>query len=1069
MARFFIDRPIFAWVISITIMLAGALAIFTLPIAQYPDIAPPTVAINATYPGASAKTIEDSVTQVIEQNMKGIDGLQYMSSNSSSAGTARVELTFSADTNPDIAQVQVQNKLQLALALLPQAVQSQGVTVTKSANSFLAVYAFVSDRDDVTGTDIADFVSNQVLDPISRIDGVGETTLLGARYAMRIWLDPAKLVKYALTPADVKSAIEAQNTQVAVGQLGDLPAAPGTGLNATINARSRLQTPEQFRAIVLRSATDGATVRLSDVARVEVGAESYSVLARFNGRPAAGLAIRLASGANALAVAEAAEAKIRELERFFPSGIRAVIANDTSPFVRLSIEEVVKTLIEAVVLVFGVMYLFLQSWRATLIPTIAVPVVLLGTFGVLAALGYSINTLTLFAMVLAIGLLVDDAIVVVENVERVMAEQKLSPLEATRKSMDQISGALIGIALVLSAVFVPMAFIQSSSGVIYRQFSVTIVSAMALSVLVALTLSPALCATLLRPLPAGHHAGGHGRLGRAFAAFNRGFGRTTDRYAAAAGGIVRRPLRFVLLYVLLLGVLGVLFLRLPTSFLPDEDQGTLYAQITLPVGATQERALDVIAQVENYFLDHEKDAVRSVFAVSGFGFGGNGQNVATAFIKLRDWSLRDRDELRAPAIVERATKTLGRIRDAQVFVMNPPQIRGLGNSTGFDVQMQDSGGVGHEALVAARERFLELARQEPLLTRVRPQGLDDTPQLQVDIDTAKAGALGLTMSEVNDALGTALGGDYVNDYLDRGRVKKVYVQGDAPFRMRPEDISRWYVRNGDGAMVPFSDFSHAYWVYGSPRLERFNGSSSIEIVGEAAPGRSSGEAMAAVERIMGQMPQGIAYEWTGLSRQERQSGSQAPYLYAVSVLVVFLALAALYESWSIPFAVLLVVPLGVIGAVTATELRGLENDVYFQVGLLTTIGLSAKNAILIVEFAHELQRKGMGLIEATLSAAHQRLRPIVMTSAAFMLGVLPLAISTGAGSGSRHSIGTGVLGGMLSATVLALFFVPLFFVLVRRYLGGRERAQAQAGIPADHADPAASPALPAHPSTGDAR
>ncbi|PWV59806.1 efflux RND transporter permease subunit [Plasticicumulans acidivorans] len=1047
MARFFIDRPIFAWVISIVIMLAGLLAIRTLPIAQYPDIAPPTVSISASYPGASAKTIEDSVTQVIEQKMKGIDHLEYISSNSAASGSARIELTFSSGADPDIAQVQVQNKLQLAMSQLPQTVQSQGVTVTKSGSSYLMVFAFTSDRDDVTNADLADFVASRVQDPISRVDGVGEANLFGAQYAMRIWLDPDKLVKYALTPADVKTAIEAQNTQIAVGQLGDLPAVNGQALNATINARGRLQTPEQFSAIVLRTGSDGSTVRLSDVARVEIGAESYSVLARYNGRPSAGLGIRLASGANALQVAEAAEAKLKELSRFFPAGMHAVVANDTSPFVRLSIEEVVKTLVEAMVLVFAVMYLFLQSWRATLIPAVAVPVVLLGTFAVLEAFGFSINTLTLFAMVLAIGLLVDDAIVVVENVERLMAEEGLSPLEATRKSMDQISGALVGIALVLSAVFVPMAFIESASGIIYRQFSVTIVAAMALSVLVALTLSPALCANLLRPLdPGGHHAH-RGLLGRFFGLFNRGFERSVSGYTAASRGMIRRPLRSLLVYALIIGGLGTLFARLPTSFLPDEDQGSLLVQITLPVGATQSRALNVIGQVEKYFLENEKDTVRGLFGVSGSGFGGNGQSVGIAFIKLRDWSERNRDELRAPAIVARAMKAFASIRDARVFVMNPPQIRGLGNSTGFDVQMQDSAGIGHDALIAARNRFLELAQQDPVLTRVRPQGMDDTPQLQVDIDTAKAGALGLAMSDINSALGTALGGSYVNDFIDRGRVKKVYVQGDAPFRMLPEDINRWYVRNSAGQMVSFADFSRAYWSFGSPRLERYNGSSSIELVGEAAPGYSSGEAMNAVERIMAQMPQGISYEWTGLSRQERISGDQAPLLYAISILVVFLALAALYESWSIPFSVMLVVPLGVFGALLATTLRGLENDVYFQVGLLTTIGLSAKNAILIAEFAHTLQQRGMDLVEATLHAAHQRLRPIVMTSLAFILGVLPLALSTGAGSGSRRAIGTGVMGGMISATVLAIFFVPLFFVLVRRYLGGRQPAPAATPSP----------------------
>jgi hydrophobe/amphiphile efflux-1 (HAE1) family protein len=1028
MARFFIDRPIFAWVIAIVIMLGGALSISQLPLEQYPDIAPPTVRISATYTGASAKTVEDSVTQVIEQQMKGLDNLTYMSASSSSAGSASISLTFAAGTDPDVAQMQVQNKLQQAESRLPQTVQSQGLTVTKGGSDFLMIAALASDNESVTATQIGDYISSTLLDAISRIDGVGDVQTLGSGYAMRIWLDPAKLDKYALMPSDISSALEAQNTEVSAGQLGALPAVAGQQLNATISARSKLQSAEEFRNVVVKSSSDGAVVLLGDVARVELGSESYDVTSALNGKPAAAMGVQLAAGANALSVGEAVKAKLKELEPFFPSEmqLKNVIAYDTTPFVSLSIEEVVKSLGEAIVLVVLIMYLFLQNLRATLIPAITVPVVLLGTFGVLALCGYSINTLTLFAMVLAIGLLVDDAIVVVENVERVMSEQGLSPLEATRQSMAEITSALIGIALVLSAVFIPMAFFAGSTGIIYRQFSVTIVSAMVLSVLVAMTLTPALCATLLKT----SDAQGHGTRSGFFGWFNRSFERSAGRYQGLVDRILQRGGRSLLLYGVILLVMGVGYLNLPTSFLPDEDQGMLMAQIQLPVGATDSRTQAVTRQFEQYLL--EQPEVEALISITGLGMGGNSQNSGRAFIKLKDWSLRTGQGQDAASIAQRATQALASIGDANVFVMQPPAVRGLGQSSGFDLQLKDLGGLGHEALVAARERFIELAKQDPRLIGVRSNGLDDTPQLKVSIDDRKAGALSLSTSDINATLSTALGGSYVNDFLNQGRVKKVYVQGEAEARMQAADLDHWFVRNSNDEMVPFSSFASSAWTQGSPLLERYNGNASLEVVGDPAPGVSSGVAMDAVEAIIRQLPEGIGYEWTGQSYQLRLSGSQAPLLYGISVLFVFLCLAALYESWSVPFSVMLVVPLGVIGAVLATRFSGLSNDVYFQVGLLTTVGLAAKNAILIVEFAKHLQEQGNSLREATLIAVRQRLRPILMTSLAFMFGVLPLALSSGAGSAGRQAIGTGVLGGMFSATLLGIFFVPLFFVLIRR-------------------------------------
>ena len=1027
MARFFIDRPVFAWVIAIVIMLAGLLSIRVLPVSQYPSIAPPAIAISATYPGASAQTVEDSVTQVIEQQMNGLDGLRYMSSSSESNGLATITLTFENGIDPDVAQMQVQNKLQLANALLPEEVVRQGIQVAKSVRNFLLVVAFVSRDGRLNNADLADYAASLVKDPISRVPGVGEITLFESQYAMRIWLDPNRLNQYGLSPADVVAAIEAENAQVSAGQLGAIPSPPGQQLNVTVNVQSRLNTPEEFGAIRLRTQADGSTVQLRDVARIDLGSESYGKMARHNGSPAMGMAIRLATGANALQTADAVKAKIAELSAFFPPGMEAVFPYDTTPFVRISIGEVVKTIFEAVILVFVVMYLFLQNFRATLIPTIAVPVVLLGTFGILAAFGFTINTLTLFAMVLAIGLLVDDAIVVVENVERVMHEDGLPPKAATRKSMDQITGALIGIALVLSAVFVPMAFFGGSTGVIYRQFSITIVSAMLLSVIVALTLSPALAASLLKPMP-------HGPRRGFFGWFNRTFERSVTLYGKSVAGITRRRWLFFAVYLGLVGLLIVLHERMTTAFLPDEDQGILIMQVTLPSGATLERTREVLKQVEKHFLENEKEAVKELITVSGFSFAGQGQNMAIGFVKLRDWSERQRPDLRVKAVAGRAMGAFAQIRDAQVFAFPPPAVVELGTSSGWDVQLQDRAGVGRDVLAAARGQFLGMAMQDPRLIAVRPNGREDEAQYQVEVDRTKAGAFGLSLADINRTLSMAWGSAYIDDFVHEGRVKKVYVQADAPYRMLPEDLNAWYVRNTDGEMVPFSAFATGSWAFGSPRLERYNGLPSAEVLGQAAPGLSTGAAMQAVEELAQKLPPGIGLEWTGISYEERAAGAQAPALYALSALVVFLALAALYESWSVPFAVMLVVPIGVLGAVVAALGRGLPSDIYFQVGLLATIGLSAKNAILIVEFAKTLQEQGRDAMSAALEAARMRIRPIVMTSLAFGFGVLPLAISSGAGSGGQNAIGTGVLGGVLAATLLGVLFVPLFFVLIRERL-----------------------------------
>ncbi len=1036
MANFFIKRPIFAWVLAIILMMAGVLAIMQLPVAQYPTIAPPAVSVSANYPGADAQTVQDTVTQVIEQNMNGIDNLMYMSSTSDSAGSVTITLTFQSGTDPDIAQVQVQNKLQLATPLLPQEVQQQGISVEKSSSSFLMVAGFVSDNPSTTQDDISDYVASNVKDSISRLNGVGDVQLFGAQYAMRIWLDANLLNKYRLTPVDVINQLKVQNDQIAAGQLGGTPALPGQQLNASIIAQTRLKDPVEFGNVTLRVNTDGSVVHLKDVARIELGGENYNVVARINGNPASGLGIKLATGANALDTAKAIKEKLAELQPFFPQGMKVVYPYDTTPFVKISINEVVKTLFEAIVLVFLVMYLFLQNIRATLIPTIAVPVVLLGTFAILSAFGYSINTLTMFGMVLAIGLLVDDAIVVVENVERVMAEEHLPPKEATEKSMSQIQGALVGIAMVLSAVFIPMAFFGGSTGAIYRQFSITIVSAMALSVLVALILTPALCATILKPMSPEQHA----HRGGFFGWFNNLFERSVGHYTDSVSRILGSTGRYLLIFVLIVVGMVILALRLPTSFLPDEDQGVFMTIVQLPAGATQERTQKVLDQVTHYYLNNEKADVESVFTVNGFSFSGQAQNAGMAFVSLKPWEQREGKESKVTAILSRANAAFEQITDGFVRGFNMPPILELGTATGFDFELIDKGGLGHQALTAARNELLGKTMQHPdVLEGVRPNGLEDTVQFKLDVDQEKAQALGVSLSDINETISASLGGYYVNDFIDRGRVKKVYVQADAKYRMLPKDINNLYVRSASGEMVPFSTFSSAHWSHGSPRLERYNGLPSMEIQGESAPGKSTGEAMALMEHLASTLPVGIGYDWTGMSYQERLSGNQAPALIGISFVIVFLCLAALYESWSIPFSVMLVVPLGIVGVLLAATLFGQKNDVYFMVGLLTTIGLSAKNAILIVEFAKDLMEKeGKGIIEATLMSVRMRLRPILMTSLAFILGVLPLAISNGAGSGAQNAVGIGVMGGMVSATLLAIFFVPVFFVVIRRRFKGKD-------------------------------
>lgn len=1040
MSRFFIDRPIFAWVLAIITMLVGLLALRTLPVSQYPEIAPPQIAINASYPGASAQTMQDTVTQVLEQELKGLDGMMYMSSSSNSNGGASIRITFDADTDPDTAQVQVQNKLSGALSKLPQEVQRFGVNVSKSTSDMLMVVALVSEDGKYNNTELGDFAESNLVDSLSRVEGVGSVNVFGSKHAIRIWLDPQKLMSFNLTPNDIASAIQAQNAQVSAGQLGALPYNEGQELNATVTSQSLLQSPEQFENIIIRAEQSGAVVHLKDVARIEKGSDSYNTLSRFNGAPSAGMGFNLAPGANALDTAKAIKARVAELESTFPQGVKSVVAFDTTPFVEVSVKGVVFTLMEAIVLVFLVMYLFLQNFRATLIPTLAIPVVLLGTFGILSALGYSINTLTLFGMVLAIGLLVDDAIVVVENVERLMREEKLSPLEATRKSMDQISGALVGIGVVISAVLVPMAFFGGSTGVIYRQFSVTIVSAMGLSVIVALIFTPALCATMIKPLP----ESGEVKLGRFFTWFNAAFDRLTNSYVKTVNGILRRIIRMTLIYVGLILLAVWLFMRLPGAFLPDEDQGVLMTQVTLPAGATQHRTIEVLDQVESYFKNNEAENVESVFTIAGFGFGASGQNTGMGFIKLKDWDERKGKENSAQAIAQRAGGPLFQIKDAMAFAIAPPAIRGMGSTTGFELYIQDRVGLGHEALMDARNQLLGLAAQHESLTGVRPSGQDDTPQVRVEIDHAKVSALGLSILEVNSTLATAWGGRYINDYLDKGTIKRVYIQGDVDSRMAPEDLDKWFVKNNKGEMVPYSAFSSIKWELGAPSLTRFNGIPAIQIQGSAVEGVSSGEAMAIMEELITQLPEGIGFEWAGQSYQEIQSGSQAPFLFAISILVVFLSLAALYESWTIPLSVIFIVPVGILGALLAATGRGMSNDVFFQVGLLVTMGLSAKNAIMIVEFARDLMRQGMSVVDASLEASRMRLRPILMTSIAFGLGVLPLAIATGAGSGSQNSIGTGVLGGTIVATTLGLYLIPLLFVAVQKTFGSKKDNEGKA-------------------------
>ncbi len=1027
MSRYFIDRPIFAWVIAIVMMLAGGLAIRSMSIAQFPKIAPPSISVTATYPGADAQTLENTTTQVIEQQLKGIDHLNYFSSTSDSSGTATVTLTFEQGTDPDVAQVQVQNKVQAATALLPQAVQLQGLRVAKSVKNFALVIALYSDNGTHDQDDVGDLLAAKVQDPLSRINGVGDTQIFGSQYAMRIWLDPYKMQGLKVTTSDVRDAITAQNAQVSAGQIGGLPAVAGQALNAVVTAQSRLQTAEQFRAIVLRANTDGANVKLGDVARVEIGAETASSISRYNGKPAAGMAIKLAPGANALQTVRDVKAELARLSSTFPPDIRIAYPLDSTPFVNLSIREVVQTLIEAVVLVFLVMLLFLQNWRATLIPTIAVPVVLLGTFAVLYALGFTINTLTLFGTVLAIGLLVDDAIVVVENVERLIDDEGLTPLQAAHQSMDEVSGALIGIGLVLSAVFAPMAFFGGSAGVIYRQFSITIVTSMALSVMVALTLTPALCAALLKPKDQTPR-----RDTGFFGWFNRKFDQTRDRYATVVERANRGRVRTMFVYVAIFAVMALLFVRLPGGFLPDEDQGLLFTQVVLPAGATAAQTEAAMNTVRNHYLVDEKANVDGVFSISGFSLGGVGQNVGICFMRLKDWDDRPGTKNSAQAIANRAIMTMAKaVPQAKVIAFAPPAVLELGNATGFDFELKDTGAHGHAALTNARNQLMGMAMQDKGLAQVRPNGLEDAPQLKVNVDLPRAAALGLAPADINDTLSTMLGGSYINDFIDRGRVKKVFAQADAPYRKQPEDVTALFVRGPNNAMAPVSAFASTSWIKGPMRLERYNGQPSMELQGMAAPGKSSGDAMNAMAALSHKLPPGFSYEWTGLSYEQVASSGQAVPLYILSLLIVFLCLAALYESWSVPIAVLLVVPLGVIGAVLAATLTGLDNDIYFQVGLITTVGLASKNAILIVEFAEERVNGGMDVVKAALEAASLRLRPILMTSLAFVFGVLPLAISTGPGSGGRHAIGRAVVGGMLSATVLAIFFVPVFFVLVK--------------------------------------
>jgi HAE1 family hydrophobic/amphiphilic exporter-1 len=1040
MSKFFLDRPVFAWVIAIAMMLGGGLAIYNLPISQYPPIAPPSISVTAIYPGASAKTVEDSVVQIIEQKMTGLDRMLYMSATSDSSGQGALTLTFAPGTDPDVAWSKVQNKLQLAMPVLPEVVQRQGVTVSKSTRNYLMLVGLVSDNPDIDQNDLMDYAISQIQPSLARVPGVGEVEAFGSQYSMRIWLKPEKLTAYNMTVDDVVAAIRSYNVEVSAGQLGGLPAVPGQRLNASIVVQSLLKTPEEFAAIPLRNNLDGSIVRVRDVARTELGTEFYDIKSSFNGRPASGLAIRQEAGANALDTAAAVKAKMEELSKYFPPGLKVVYPYDTTPFVKVAIEEVVKTLLEAIVLVFLVMYLFLGNMRATLVPTIAVPVVILGTFGVLGVLGFSINMLTMFAMVLAIGLLVDDAIVVVENVERVMSEEGLPPWEATRKSMGEITSALVGIGFVLSAVFAPMIFFPGSTGIIYRQFSATVIASMLLSVLVALILTPVLCASLLRPVEKGHEAAESGfRLLRPFfLAFDRMFFWLRDKYTAIVGHILRSKAPYFAVFILIVAVMGFLFLRMPSAYLPDEDQGTLVTQVQLPAGSTREQTEAVMSRVRRHFLEDQKDAVQSCMTISGMSLAGRGQNQGMAFVMLKDWKLRKRSDLRVKAVAAKAMQAFASDRSAIIFAFPPPAVVELGMATGFDFMLQDRGGLGHEKLMEVRGQLMSLARKDPRLNRVRPNGLDDVPEFRTDIDWEKAGTLGVPIAAVHDSVSAAFGSAYVNDFIQGGRVKRVYVQADSPYRMLPSDLDNLYVRNNKGGILPVATLMKERWVYASPRLERYNAFPSLEFLGEPAPGKSSGDAMQAMADIVEKLPRGIGYEWTALSYQERMASAQTGLLYSFSVLVIFLVLAALYESWTVPISIMLALPLGVIGGVLASSFRGLPNDVYFQIGLLTVLGLTTKNAILIVQFAKIRREQGEGLVAATLAGAKLRLRPIVMTSLAFGFGVLPLAIATGAGAGAEKAIGTSVLGGMITATFLAIFFIPLFFVAVVQFFEGRK-------------------------------
>ncbi|MFZ2447427.1 MAG: efflux RND transporter permease subunit [Syntrophobacteraceae bacterium] len=1054
LSNFFLDRPVFAWVIAIIMMLAGGLAIHNLPISQYPPIAPPSIAIDAFYPGASAETVENSIVQIIEQKMTGFDKLLYMSATSDASGAGRIELTFAPGTDPDLAWAQVQNKLQLAMTSLPDVVQSQGVKVSKSTRNWLIIVGLTSEDASMDDYDLGDYAQSSIQQVLARVPGVGEVEVFSSQYAMRVWLNPDRLTDFRLTVEDVTQTLRAYNVEISAGQFGGSPAIEGQRLNASVIVQNLLKTPEEFAAIPLRTNPDGSIVRVRDVGRTELGTERYGSITLYNGKPAAALAVRQAPGANALDTADAVKAKMEELSRYFPPGMKVIYPYDTTPFVRVAIDEVVKTLFEAIFLVFLVMYVFLGNIRATLIPTLAVPVVILGTFAVLGLFGYSINMLTMFAMVLAIGLLVDDAIVVVENVERVMAEEGLPPKEATRKSMGEITSALIGIGLVLAAVFGPMAFFGGSTGVIYRQFSVTLIAAMLLSVVVALILTPVLCASLLKQQPKGHESSETAFfLFRPFFRwFDRAFGWSRDMYQAMVGHVLRKRLRYLFMYALIVVALGFLFQRMPTAYLPSEDQGIMFVQASLPAGSTLEQTQQVMDQVRTHFLVDEKDAVVSCFTLAGRSFSGTGQNVGLGFVKLKDWDLRHRADLKLNAVIGRAMRKFSTIRNARVFAFPPPAVIELGQAGGFDFQLQDRSGLGHEALMGARNQLLGIAAKDPRLVRVRPNGLEDVSQYRIDVDWQKSGALGVPIDSIHNTISAAFGGAYVNDFIQGGRVKRVYVQADAPYRMLPKDLERLYVRNGTGTMTPFASFATGHWFNGSPRLERFNSFPAINIWGEPPPGKSSGEAMRAMQEIASKLPKGIGFDWTGLSYQERMAGSQAPLLYAFSMIVIFLCLAALYESWTVPIAIMLTLPLGIIGGVVASSLRGFPNDVYFQIGILTVLGLTTKNAILIIQFAMARVRDGEGLIEATLEGAKLRLRPIVMTSLAFGFGVLPLAMANGAGAGAQTAIGTGVLGGMIAATFLATPFIPLFYVVVVQLFGKKKGAPTEKPL-----SPAVSP------------